>query len=116
MRSKGLPSFLGSVKRKKYHDESMNVSMVSVSRFASFPQLGHEVLSHSSCRFERAAASSGKCAWRQRGKFDWEICCRDRDGATVTAVNDWDGGAPVSLPTDEPVLQVPCCLVVFFRV
>jgi len=32
-----LPSFLGSQNRKKYHDESTNVSIVSVSRFAGPP-------------------------------------------------------------------------------
>ena len=34
-------SFHGSVKRAKYHDESTNVSIVSVSRVALPPHCGH---------------------------------------------------------------------------
>src|ERR1019366_7298742 len=36
----GAASFHGSVKRAKYHDESTNVSMVSVSRTALAPHCG----------------------------------------------------------------------------
>ena len=33
----------------KYHDESTNVSMVSVSRRAGLPQLGHSHAKNASC-------------------------------------------------------------------
>ncbi len=36
----GAVSFQGSVKRAKYHEESTNVSIVSVSRRAGRPHLG----------------------------------------------------------------------------
>ena len=36
-------SWSGQAKRAKYQDESTNVSMVSVSRFAGLPQDGHFV-------------------------------------------------------------------------
>ena len=39
----GVASSRGDVKRRKYHDESTNVSMVSVSRRAWAPQRGHVV-------------------------------------------------------------------------
>src|SRR2546421_12345928 len=45
---KGTSSFRGSVNRMKYHDESTNVSIVSVSLFACPWQLGQVVLTHSS--------------------------------------------------------------------
>src|SRR3989344_3041421 len=38
--------FFGSVYRKKYHDESTNVSMVSVSRSAEPPHFGHFAFIH----------------------------------------------------------------------
>src|SRR5712672_1627832 len=40
-RSVGAVLIQGSVKRAKYHDESTKVSIVSVSRRAGPPQLGH---------------------------------------------------------------------------
>src|SRR5215470_5458355 len=42
----GAFAFHGSVKRAKYHDESTNVSIVSVSRRAAPPQLGHFTFVH----------------------------------------------------------------------
>ncbi len=53
----GSASFQGSVKRRKYQDESTKVSMVSVSRRAGPPQAGHVV-----CR---------KPSWNCRG--DWPV-------------------------------------------
>src|SRR3954447_26419723 len=41
--SNGASSFHGSVNRKKYQDESTNVSMVSASRTAGPPQIGQVV-------------------------------------------------------------------------
>jgi hypothetical protein len=41
--SNGLSSFHGSQKRRKYHAESTKVSIVSVSRTAGPPQMGHVV-------------------------------------------------------------------------
>ena len=43
----------GSQKRRKYHDESTNVSIVSVSRFAGLPQRGHSTFT------QLSAAASG---------------------------------------------------------
>ena len=42
----GWLSFHGSVKRAKYHDESTNVSIVSVSRVALPPHLGQATCFH----------------------------------------------------------------------
>src|SRR5690606_9500660 len=39
--SNGASSLNGSAKRRKYQDESTNVSIVSVSRVAGPPQIGH---------------------------------------------------------------------------
>ena len=39
----GASAFHGSQKRRKYHDESTNVSIVSVSRTAGPPQMGQVV-------------------------------------------------------------------------
>ncbi len=39
--------FFGSVNRRKYHDESTNVSIVSVSRRAGPPHFGHVTLTNS---------------------------------------------------------------------
>ncbi len=46
----GASSFQASQKRRKYQDESTNVSMVSVSRTAGPPQVGQVVLRKPSCR------------------------------------------------------------------
>ena len=48
--AKGCSVFQGSVKRRKYHDESTNVSMVSVSRRAGPPQIGQVVCRNPSWR------------------------------------------------------------------
>src|SRR5206468_13125756 len=45
--SNGCSSLCGSQKRRKYQDESTNVSIVSVSRRAGPPQTGHFTLTHS---------------------------------------------------------------------
>src|SRR5436190_16510178 len=44
---KASRSLWGEVYRRKYHDESTNVSMVSVSRLAGPPHTGHFTLTHS---------------------------------------------------------------------
>src|SRR3990172_3049013 len=49
--SNGPLSFFGSVYLAKYHDDSTNVSIVSVSLFASSPQLGHLTLTKDSVSF-----------------------------------------------------------------
>ena len=53
--AKGCSVFHGSQKRRKYHDESTNVSMVSVSRRAGPPQIGQVVWRKPSCK------ASGDC-------------------------------------------------------
>src|SRR5262249_60207774 len=45
--SNGSSSLRGSQKRRKYQEESTNVSIVSVSRRAGPPQTGHFTLTHS---------------------------------------------------------------------
>ncbi len=45
--SKGRSGVHGSVKRRKYHDESTKVSMVSVSRVAGPPHTGQVVFKNS---------------------------------------------------------------------
>ena len=52
-RSKGPSDLPGLRKRRKYQDESTNVSIVSVSRRAAPPHFGQVVLTHS------VAAASG---------------------------------------------------------
>jgi hypothetical protein len=52
----GSPSFFGSQKRKKYHDESTNVSIVSVSRRAGPPQSVTWTLTNSDLPERRVAA------------------------------------------------------------
>src|SRR5215472_11551422 len=52
--SNGPCSKVGEQYRRKYHDESTNVSIVSVSRVAGPPHFGHSVLTQS------AAAASGE--------------------------------------------------------
>ena len=53
-----------------YHDESMNVSIVSVSRFAGVSHAGHGTFTHSSCCVSgdlpdgSNSASSGKVTGR----------------------------------------------------
>jgi len=54
----------GQAKRAKYQDESTNVSMVSVSRFAGLPQLGQVVFTKdgslfADCPCHLATKSSG---------------------------------------------------------
>src|SRR3954454_16539813 len=44
---KGIVGSHGSQKRRKYHDESTNVSIVSVSRRAGPPHVGQVVFTHS---------------------------------------------------------------------
>ena len=46
--SKARSGVKGSAKRKKYHDESQKVSIVSASRRAGEPQTGHVVDANSS--------------------------------------------------------------------
>ena len=45
--SNGNSLLCGSANRRKYHDESTNVSIVSVSRRAGPPHLGHLTLTNS---------------------------------------------------------------------
>src|SRR5690625_4542641 len=46
--SKACSSLLGDKKRRKYHEESKKVSIVSASRLAAPPHLGHVVFTQSS--------------------------------------------------------------------
>ena len=55
--------FWGSAKRRKYHDESTNVSIVSVSRRAGPPHFGHFTLTQSATCASGSAASTGGFYW-----------------------------------------------------
>src|SRR6185436_16146115 len=52
-------SWPGQAKRAKYQDESTNVSMVSVSRFAGLPQLGQVVFTKDGNLFSGLPVPSG---------------------------------------------------------
>src|SRR5690242_13234351 len=52
-------SWPGQQKRAKYHDESTNVSMVSVSRLAARPHDGHWVLTNSGSLLSGLPVPSG---------------------------------------------------------
>src|SRR5919106_738738 len=79
--SKGAAPLPASQKRRKYHDESTKVSIVSVSRVAGGEEL-HVV-----------------------GEQDGKLGLGHRPGPVLRAVDDGDGTAPVALPGDEPVPQ-----------
>src|SRR5664279_3249699 len=69
LRVVGDAVFHGSVKRAKYHDESTNVSMVSVSRRAAPPHCGHETFFQVGWRSSglpglSKVTSSGNCTGR----------------------------------------------------
>ena len=53
----GISRFFESAKRRKYHDESTNVSIVSVSRRAGPPHAGHVTLTNS------GTCASGESPW-----------------------------------------------------
>ena len=69
LRSVGAVVIHGSVKRAKYHDESTNVSMVSVSRRAGLPHCGQATFFQVGWRSSglpgrSKVTSSGSCTGR----------------------------------------------------
>ena len=89
------------MKRRKYHDESTNVSMVSVSRVAGPPQTGQVVLRNSGAGGQRGLAGGEEL--HIVGGQDRELSVGDRDDAVVGAVDDGDGTAPEPLAGHQPV-------------
>ena len=91
------------MKRRKYHDESTKVSMVSVSRVAGPPQIGQVVLRNSGlvasgdCPVGRNSTSSGASTG------SWSV--GHGDDAVVGAVDDGDGASPEALARDQPVAE-----------
>ena len=79
--SNGPCSYLGEQYRRKYQDESTKVSMVSVSRLAGPPHLGHSVLTQSD------AAASGETP---RGARSWPR----RSGRTTGSCSSGTGTSP----------------------
>src|SRR5450756_2388093 len=78
--SKGWASSCADVYRRKYHDESINVSIVSVSRRAARPYLGHLV------RQKSALSASGLYS---RGSSTGSS---DRGTATIPATSQCTTG------------------------
>ena len=67
----GALSRCGERKRNQYHDESMNVSIVSVSRSAGPPQVGHVVLMNAACDFRGLSPVGMKAASWGRTTGSW---------------------------------------------
>ena len=101
--SNGRSVLHGSQKRRKYHDESTNVSMVSVSRRPGRRRSGHVVWRNPWWRASgdwpvgRNSTSSGARtgSWSSGTGHD----------PVVGAVDDRDGATPEALARDQPVPQ-----------
>ena len=82
-------SSCGDRKRRKYHDESTKVSIVSLSRAAGPPQVGQATLTHS------VAAASGEVALglqvrpAQLGQLDGQLVLGHGD---LAATGQWMTG------------------------
>ena len=101
--SNGASGVHGSVKRRKYQEESTNVSIVSVSRVAGPPQIGQVV-------FRKPGwVASGDSPVGQEldvvGCEHRELVLWHRHDAVVDAVDDRDGAAPEPLARHQPVAQ-----------
>ena len=87
----------------KYHDESTNVSIVSVSRRALPRRRDTRSFTQSS------AAASGETSFRQVlldvGEEHGQVAVGDRDHPALVAVKDRDRAPPVALAGQEPVAQ-----------
>ena len=93
----------GSQNRKKYHDESTNVSIVSVSRRAGPSQFGHVVLTNSGiCASGESPRPLNSATF---GSSTGSVVVGNRHHAALLAIHDRDGRAPVPLTRDAPVLQ-----------
>ena len=79
------------------------MSMVSVSRLAGAPQLGHRVFDPLVHRRQRALALGGVVL--DLGELDRELVVGDRDQPAVAAVDDRDRAAPVALAREQPVAE-----------
>ena len=101
--SKGRSAVHGSVKRRKYHDESTKVSMVSVSRVAGPPQIGQVVLQELGVGGQRRLAGGQELD--VVGGQHRQLVLGHRHDAVVGAVDDGDGAAPEALARDQPVAQ-----------
>ena len=96
-------SFHGSQKRRKYHDESTKVSMVSVSRVGG-------TAAHRAGRVQEAVVVAQR---RLPGRAELDVVGRQHrqlvlghgHGAVLGAVDDRDRAAPEALPGEQPVAQ-----------
>ena len=102
LRSVGAVAIHGSVKRAKYHDESTNVSMVSVSRRAGLPHCGQATFFQVGWRSSGLPGRSKRDVVRQLHR---QVLHRHRHDAAGLAMDDRDRAAPVALARDAPVAQ-----------
>ena len=99
----GSSVFFGSQNRRKYHDESTNVSIVSVSRRAGPPHFGHVTFDELRDLRERRIAAAGEV--RHLRQLDRQLFVRHRHDAVLLAVDHGNRRAPVALARNAPVLQ-----------
>ena len=99
--ARSLPAL---AKRKKYHDESTNVSIVSVSRRAGFPHFGQEHARKASLRFSGLPLPSGT---QSSGSTTGNWSSGTGTTPHAVAVDQRDRAAPVALPRNAPVAQPP---------
>ncbi len=97
------PAVQGSQKRRKYHDESTKVSMVSVSRSAGPPHVGQVVCRKPSWYLQRRLA--GRAELDVVGRQHRQLGLRHGNHAVLGAVDDRDGAPPEPLAADQPVPQ-----------
>ena len=93
----------GSAKRRKYHDESTKVSIVSVSRMAGPPQIGQVVLRNS--RGSRAATDRSCPGLDVVGREDRQLVVGHRHDAVVRGSRRSGSGSPRSAGGDQPVAK-----------
>ena len=93
----------GSQKRRKYQDESTNVSIVSVSRCARWPQRG-QVVHRKASSFRSGDSPVGR-NWTSSGNRTGRSLFGQGHNAVIGAINDRDRAAPIPLARDQPVPQ-----------
>ena len=88
---------------RAYQDESTNVSIVSVSRRAGPPHVGHVTLTNSGTCASGESPRPVNCV--TIGSSHGQLVVGHRDDAVLLAVDHRDRRAPVALARDAPVLQ-----------
>ena len=101
------PPPTGSQNLRKYHDESTNVSIVSVSRLGrtTTRRTRRELES----RMAREGGLSARAGTPHRRERQRELVLRDAHDSASTAIDDRYRATPVALPGDEPVVQAGTC-------